>query len=320
MDFRSRLRAGPPVLLDGAIGTELTRRGVDTGLPLWSTRALLDAPDVLREIHRDYVQAGAELLTANTFRTGRRTLHRAGMPERSRELTRLAVEIAREATREAAPRAATPGPTAPGEVAPGVRSRPVWVAGSMAPLEDCYEPSRVPPERQLEDEHGEMAATLGTCGIDVVLVETMNTVREARAATAAACATGLPTVVGLVCDRQARLLSGEPIGDAVAALEPLGPDVIAVNCTPTPTVARALRALVESARLPVGAYGNIGYADDDQGWVNTDAVQPEAYVRYATEWLDLGVRVVGGCCGTGPAHIIELRRAIDRATGRIPGW
>lgn len=316
MKLAKRLAAGAPVLLDGAIGTELTRRGVDTSLPLWSTRALLDAPDVLREIHRDYVAAGAEILTANTFRTGRRTMRRCGLGDRAKELTRRAVEIAREAIAAAA--------TAPIEVRPGDPdtrfAAPVSVAGSMSPLEDCYEPSAVPSARELEDEHGEMAALLGVSGVDVLLVETMNTVCEATTATSAARATGLPTIVGLVCGHDARLLSGESIEDAVDALEPLRPDAIAINCTPTPSITSSLRRLADTTRLPMGAYGNIGYADADKGWVNTDAVEPDAYARYAREWLDLGVRVVGGCCGTTPAHIAALRTLIDRVTGRIPGW
>src|SRR5512145_1404926 len=99
--FLPRLSSGRVLLLDGATGTELQRRGVDTSLPLWSARALLVAPEVLRQIHTDYIAAGADIITTNTFRTHRRTLTRAGLGERTRELTQLAVAIARATARQA---------------------------------------------------------------------------------------------------------------------------------------------------------------------------------------------------------------------------
>jgi len=289
--LRSRLAQAPPLLLDGATGTELQRRGVDTGLPLWSARALTAAPDVLARIHRDHVEAGAEVLTANTFRTHRRNLQHAGMGDRARELTSLAVEVAREAFLEV--------------------DSDGWVAGSVAPLEDCYSPELVPADAALEAEHAEMVRNLVDAGVDLLLVETMNTVREALAAGRAAVATGLPTAIGLVCGRNARLLSGEPLGRAVAALAALEPDLVVVNCTPTPDLAGCLDAARQVTDIPLGAYGNVGYADDETGWVNTDSVDPDAYSAYAATWLDAGVRLVGGCCGTGPAHVRELRKMID---------
>src|SRR2546428_12540751 len=103
MTSLKRLRFPRPTLLDGPPGPELNRRGVNTDLPLWSARALLAAPEVLRQIHIDYVRAGAELVTANTFRTHRRSLARGGLGERAAALTRQAVHLARAAVLEAAP-------------------------------------------------------------------------------------------------------------------------------------------------------------------------------------------------------------------------
>lgn len=278
------------MLLDGATGTELQRRGVDTGLPLWSARALLEGQEVLRGIHGDYVAAGAEVLTADTFRTHRRNLAHAGLADRACELTLRAVEFARTAFSDA-----------------GVEG---WVAGSVAPLEDCYSPDLVPPQDRLEAEHGEMVGNLAEAAVDLLLVETMNTVREAVAATRAGVATGLPTAVGFVCGRDGRLLSGEPVEEAVREVAALGPDLVAVNCTPTPDLVRCLQAARDATGLPLGAYGNVGYADDEVGWVNTDSVDPDAYVAHGRSWLDLGVRLIGGCCGTGPAHVRALGRLL----------
>ena len=96
IDFLQRLASPQPILLDGPVGTELDRRGVDTSLPLWSARALLEAPEVLRQIYRDYREAGAEVLTANTFRTHARNLAPAELDREAASLTLEAVEIARE--------------------------------------------------------------------------------------------------------------------------------------------------------------------------------------------------------------------------------
>jgi S-methylmethionine-dependent homocysteine/selenocysteine methylase len=289
-EIRERIRSGPAILLDGAIGTELNRRGVDTRLPLWSTWALLEAPDTLATIHRDYVEAGADILTANTFRTHRRSLEKAGLGDRAAELTADAVAIARRAADE---------------------REGVLVAGSVAPLEDCYEPGLVPETSALRTEHREIVENLRRAGVDLLLVETMNTIREAVAATEAALESGLPTIAGMVCGRGPYLLSGEPVGEAARSLSALGPEMIVVNCTPTPAISGALREIMAATDLATGAYGNVGYADEEQGWVNTDSVDPVADAEDAAEWLQMGARLVGSCCGTGPSHTAALRRLLD---------
>lgn len=297
-DFRHRLINGPPLLLDGAVGSELDRRGIDTSLPLWSARALLEAPEVVAEIHRDYAAAGADIITTNTFRTHRRNLTAAGVGERAAELTADAVRLARTAS-------ATHGAN--------------FVAGSIAPLEDCYRPDLVPDEETLRREHGEMAQSLAAAGVDLLLVETMNTRREARAASRAAVATGLPVVGSLVCGRDGMMLSGEDPADAARELNTVGVDAVLINCTPAPDLLLALQRVVGAVQLPSGGYGNVGYADDDKGWVNTDSVEPEAYARHAATWWDAGARIIGSCCGTTPAHTKALRILINGRSGVVAG-
>jgi len=216
--FRDRLTSGPPLLLDGAVGSELNRRGVDTSLPLWSARALLEAPEVLLAVHRDYVVAGADIITANTFRTNRRTLAKAGIEEQAAELTAVAVHLARAAT--------------------GPSTATHYVAGSIAPLEDCYRTDLVPEDDVLEREHAESVEILRAAGADLLLIETMNTVREARAAARAAVASGLPVLAGLVCGRDGMMLSGEDPKDAARELKLAGVDAVLINCTPAPELPR----------------------------------------------------------------------------------
>lgn len=309
MSFLAQLQSGRVLILDGATGTELDRRGVDTSLPLWSARALIVAPEVVRQVHRDYLEAGADILATNTFRTHRRTLTRAGIGDRTRELTQLAVQLAREAIEQS--------------------GRTAYIAGSMSPLEDCYSPSLVPPDDELRAEHLEIAQDLAEAGCDLLLVETMNTIREAAIAAEAAKSTGLPVCVSFVVGPNGRppdqvstqvsdtaepirLLSGESITDAVVALHRLEPAVIMVNCVPLACIGPAFDELHTAQHGAIGLYANVGHADDVIGWTLTDDVRPEVYAQHVRRWIEHGAAIVGGCCGTSPAHIAAIRAQVDR--------
>jgi S-methylmethionine-dependent homocysteine/selenocysteine methylase len=276
-----------PILLDGATGTELNRRGIDTGLPLWSANALVSDSgiDALHQIHLDYLNAGAGIITTNTFRTHRRALVGTGYD--ARELTQRAVQTAREAT--------------------GQFNKLSYVAGSIAPLEDCYLPNLVPPDDECRAEHSERVHHLIEANVDIILIETMNSIREAVIAAKLAVITGTPVIVSFVCNLEGRILSGESLTTAADILLPLGVAGLGVNCGPAHTLAAPLAELRAAAgpTFPLIGYGNIGYADDDQGWVNTDAVEPEAYAAYASQWP---VQILGGCCGTTPQHIQTLQK------------
>jgi S-methylmethionine-dependent homocysteine/selenocysteine methylase len=277
---------GKLLLLDGATGTELNRRGVGTDLPLWSANALTTDTglNVLRQIHLDYLKAGADLLTTNTFRTHRRAL--AGKGHAARELTRRAVATAQEAV--------------------ALFGQGAQVAGSVAPLEDCYRPDLVPTADECLAEHSERIDHLVGAGVDLLLIETMNSIREAVIAAKQATMTGRPTWVSFVCDREGRILSGESLAVAAEMLLPLGVKALGVNCGPAHTLAKPLAELraICGPDFPLIAYGNIGYADEVQGWINTDAESPEGYWQYAQSW---SAQIVGGCCGTTPEHIRRLR-------------
>jgi S-methylmethionine-dependent homocysteine/selenocysteine methylase len=276
---------GELLLLDGATGTELNRRGVDTGLPLWSANALTTDTglNVLRQVHLDYLNAGADILTTNTFRTNRRVL--AGKGHSARELTMRAVVTAHEAVAEF--------------------GNPAQVAGSLSTLEDCYFPDLVPSNDECLAEHSERIHHLVEGGVDLLLIETMNSIREAVIAAKIATRTGLPTWVCFVCDDQGRILSGESLAHAADLLLPLGVKALGVNCMPAHSLAKPLTELrsICGPGFPLVAYGNIGHVDDEQGWINTDAVNPDSYFQHAQTWP---AQIIGGCCGSTPEHIRKL--------------
>ncbi|MCB9593285.1 MAG: homocysteine S-methyltransferase family protein [Sandaracinaceae bacterium] len=270
-------------ILDGPVGTELTRRGVSTRLPMWSAAANRDAPDVVAAIHADYAAAGATVHTANTFRTTARAMG----PDWAR-WAREAVRIAR------------------GAVPPGHR-----IAGSVAPLEDCYRPDLSPGGgAAVEREHRALAEVLADAGVDVLLCETFPHVEEALAAARAARSTGIETWLALTAGYEADLLTPEALAEGARRAVDLGVDAVLVSCTPTEATLRYVEALA-SAGVPFGAYANGGIADDVDGFSSAPA-SPERYAAQARAWADAGATLLGGCCGTRPEHVEALWRAFAR--------
>lgn len=294
MDGVDEVDAPRLLLLDGATGTELERRGVDISLPLWSARALLDAPEVLAAIHREYLNAGAGAITTNTFRTHRRSLAKAGLEHRAAELTARAVEIAR-AAREA-------------------HAGGALVLGSVAPLEDCYQPALAPDEATCRREHARMIDDLLEAGADYLLIETMNTLHEARAAATEARQRAPGRWMVSFCLRSEGppgvLLSGEPVTGLLSDLADAY--AVGVNCVAAPAaeaqVALLRRALPQHVR--VAAYANIGFADKDGNWISTDAVSPDRYADHALAWKTAGATIIGGCCGTSPRTIEAVAKRL----------
>jgi S-methylmethionine-dependent homocysteine/selenocysteine methylase len=306
--IKRRLDRGELIILDGAIGTEILRRDVT-----WADHQVLSRPTVVRAIHEDYVRAGADVISTNTFQLTRRALfnhfrnddHRRhiGAPDldgRADRLLRAAVELAIRARDSAAD------------------GRAVAVAGAITTLEWCFRPDLAPPAEQARAEYRETIATLADAGCDLVLIETVNSVAEARAAVEAANDVGLPCWVAFVPDQRGKLFTGETLAEAAAALAgrhaglPLeGPDVLLVNCAPPDDCAAGLRELAAARRGPIGIYPHVGRFDPPE-WLFTDEYPPHRYVEQAAGWIELGARVVGGCCGTTPEHIAAISRGLSR--------
>ncbi|KYF89712.1 homocysteine methyltransferase [Sorangium cellulosum] len=280
------------VVLDGPLGTELAARGVATPAPLWSAAALLDARgcDVVRAIHRDYARAGATVHTANTFRTKRRQAGAAWA-----ELLARAVSLAREAVREVDPRHR--------------------IAGSIAPLEDCYRPDLSPASAR--QEHRELAQALAAARVDVLLCETFPHVGEALVALEEAVATGVEAWVSFTAGPGADLLSPEDIGAAAREAAARGARAVLVNCTPATRTLEHVERLA-ACGVPFGAYANAGAEAEGLGWGQG---RPSAarYADLARRWIEAGATIVGGCCGTGPAHVAALRALADEAARRPAG-
>lgn len=307
-----RSGGGGPLWLDGATATELQRAGMSVDGPWWTNRAMNTEADRtrLRGIHQGYLGAGAQVITANTFRCNLRALSRLGLFDAGLAwMVHAAVGVAQSAVR------AVQDGRAGG---PQDADRPL-VAGSVGPVEDCYRPDLVPPDDELRDEHRWLATELMRVGVDLVLVETMNSEREARIALEEVRRAGARAWVGFVCDADARLLSGEKLADAAAAAERDGAEAVLVNCTAPADSETALRALRDACSGPIGVYPNI----EDRGGIPRSAhvdrhvpaaMGPEEFADLVARWdAEFSLDVVGGCCGTTPDHLAAARDRLLRS-------
>ncbi len=286
------------ILLDGAMGTELERRGARMDAPLWSAHALLEAPDCICNIHLDYLRAGAQVITTNSFRTHAQNLAAAGpeMAVRADELTRKSVELAHEARRLYQQQCPDP----------------VQVAGSISPLYDCFEPESSPPGQGAHGPHRVMAQSLVAAGCDLLLIETMSKIDEATAAVRAASGLGKPIWLAVVCDAAGNLLGGESLRTLIEACRQLPLAALLINCTDTEFLGQALPALkAATSDGPIrGLYPHTGRNDPNQfvthaGDARWFAERVEACVAH-----DPGLQIVGSCCGSDPSWTAELARRL----------
>lgn len=290
MNFSDHLASGKRMILDGPMGTELDRRGVNISLPLWSATAIRENPAIIQTIHQDYINAGADIITSNTFRTDARTFRKAGLTaDDAKRATYKAVELAQSAIANAA------------------LNRKVWIAGSMSPLEDCYRPNLSPAFDTALNEHREKARWLADAGVDFILIETMNNITEARAAVQAASETGLPVAVSFILIDKDHILNGEEIIAAYKLLQDTGIQLFSINCCHYQIISDFIAKNIHAVRLPLMVYPNAGFLDQATGWQTDHNFTPQSFSKTAGNWFKQGVQIIGGCCGTGPEYIRQIR-------------
>ena len=301
-----RLTDGGVVVIDGGMGSELEARGAPMDHDAWCGLANLDAPDLVRAIHEDYIRAGADVIIANTFPANRLALAAAGHGDDVEAMNRNAVAAALEAR---------------DRVAGG---RAVAVAGSMSiwgPYEDA--PARdAPSEAVVLEAYREQAAVLADAGADLIVLEMLD-VRWAPAVVAAR-ETGLPVWAGVWAhtDGDGRLvtpMTGGLLEDDLPVVlgDGAGLAAVLVMHSAIAAVPPALDLIARHWTGPRGAYPHAGHFARPN-WVFED-IAPAALADEAARWLDQGAQLVGGCCGTRPDHIAAIRAVVDgRSTTRAP--
>jgi homocysteine S-methyltransferase len=299
-----RLALQPVVVLDGALATELERRGADLRDPLWSAKCLIESPELIRAVHRDYFIAGADVATTATYQASFEGFERRGIArDRAAGLMRDAVALAAAARdefwKEPSNRRS--------------RSRP-WVAASVGPygamLADGseYRGHYAVSDRQLADFHRPRLEILAQSGADLIACETLPCLREALVL--ARLLQEFPAVsawISFSCLDGASNSQGEPIADCAAALR--GHDQVAalgVNCTPPRYVGELLERMLDQADKPLLAYPNSGEDYDARLKRWTGHADGAAISDHVREWYLAGARLIGGCCRSTPKDIAKI--------------
>jgi homocysteine S-methyltransferase len=287
-------------LMDGGMGQELYRRSGKPASPLWSAQVMMDSPELVVQLHRDYIDAGADVIEVNAYTT---------TPER---LARDADGALFEPLQKAALNAATR--------ARDLSGKPVLIAGCLPPLVASYHPDLVPDEQTARASYGRIIA-LQNSAVDLFLGETLSTVREGAIVARAAAETGKPVWISYTVDDSdgTRLRSGERLDDGVEAAARAGAEAVLVNCSMPEAVAQAM-AVLSTSGLRYGGYAN-GFTAIDAlapgGTVDSlrarEDLTPTEYANHAMSWLEQGASLIGGCCEVGPAHIAEIRQRLGAA-------
>ena len=283
-----RIGEGGRILIDGATGTEIEKRGVPQLDSAWNGGGALSHPDVLRAVHEDCIREGAEAVVSNTFATHRHVLADADAEDRFERLNRRSVGIAREAR----DRMASPD---------------VLVSGGISywSFADSW-----PEPESLRGSTEEQAAVMAGAGADLLMPEMMVDVDSMPVMHEAAQTSGLPVWVGLSCERDSsgamKLLRGGRLGDALDAPAGLDVPLVSIMHTEVEDIDACLDVVQERWPGPVGVYAHSARRNGDV-CIFDDTVRPESYANHAQSWLRRGVQVIGGCCGMGVDHIKALR-------------
>ena len=289
------------VLLDGGMGQELRRRSSQPATPLWSAQVMLDEPNLVVDAHRDFIDAGARVITLNTYSATPTRLARDGEPGLFEPLHSAAMKAARKACDES--------------------GQAVQIAGCLPPLVASYRPEVAHNEAACLREYRQMVAEQKAGGVDLFLCETMSIAHEARAATSAAVESGLPVWTAFTVDDGdgERLRSGESLAEASRGVVAAGADAVLVNCAVPEALTTAMDVLADLG-VPFGGYANAFTsvaALEPGGTVDVlearKDLDPAAYADHVLRWVARGATIVGGCCEVGPAHIQALAERLTEA-------
>ena len=300
-----RLSNNEIILLDGGVSTEIQKRGVPLHSNVWSGLTTKTHPDEVRQVHEDYIHAGSQVITANTYATARHVLESINLGHESKMINLKSVQLAQQARDNAAD----------GEV---------WIAGSMSSMPPLTASHEVVVSRHAEASYEELAESLTRAGVDLIIAEMMRDFDNARMVIKAAVSTGLPVWVGystMMAEdgtdvRSLRWKNADSSVDThdfselVKALSPLGGQAAGIMHTQVGNIDPALEVLGKHWSGPKMAYAETGRLLDAD-WSFEQICSPQNYAKEMKGWINKhGVQIIGGCCGTGPEHIRELKNLL----------
>ena len=298
------------IVLDGATGSEIARLGAEMNSSAWCGVANKTHPDIVREVHEEYIRAGADVVTANTFSTSRHILASAGLADETVSINTRAVELAREAVHNVSPER-------PIAVAGSMSTMRAWIPGTVSP-----DPRFLPTPEEEFNNYQEVAHTLAKSGVDLILMEMMSDIDRSSLAISAAMETGLPVWIGTSCtlsddgsvsawnqhsEEPATRLSPDHLraedksyDTLIEAMLPFQPQVMGVMHSTLDTTNAGLQTLYERWQGPIMAYPETS-SEVRKGI--SEQVEPSSFASHCHDWVDSGVQIIGGCCGTTIEHI-----------------
>ncbi|MHC1738009.1 MAG: homocysteine S-methyltransferase family protein [Ignavibacteriaceae bacterium] len=293
--FALAARIKRPLILDGAVGSLLQWRLGIYDSPLWSSDFNTTHPDEVLKLHKEYVAAGADIITTNTFRTNPAAYQQSKQKRLFKKNLIEAVNLAKEA----------------------VRGTPVLIAGSNAPAEDCYQTARKLTQKELKENHRKHITALMEAGCSFILNETQSHVDEIKIISEFCSKEDIPYVMSVFITEDEKLLSGEPLSEAIRLIENYNPLATGVNCI----FPKTFRKLVnkEIFHYNWGYYLNCGSSNLTGRVIKCD-LSPGKYAEIVLSSLKYNPSFIGGCCGSSPSHIKTIRRLFnEKSNNKITG-
>jgi homocysteine S-methyltransferase len=280
----ARIEGGEQIVIDGATGTEIEQRGVPQLNGAWNGGGALSHPDILRQVHEEYILAGAQIIISNTFATLKTALRDAGVEEDFKAYNCRGVELACEARSV-------------------LSADSVLIAGGISHWSWS---GNHPSLDELGENATEQAVIMVEAGADLIILEMMINIDRMLVVLDGAQRCGLPVWVGFSCEVDSkgtpRLIDGDTLADAIDSIRDRNVPLISIMHTEVTDVDVCLDVVEVIWPGPVGVYAHSGDYVEDR-WIFENVISPEDYATAADRWLDRGVQVIGGCCGVGPSHI-----------------
>jgi len=279
-----------PILLDGAMGTELINRGVEIPLPVWSANANLFHSEIVKDIHRDYILSGADVITTNTFRTTTWTYKKTGSSLKdSRDLARNSLYKAVECAHQ-------------------VKESNVKIAGSITSIDDCYHPEKFPGRHIADDIYGETLEWIIDAGVDFVIFETMGNYEEIKSAFSLGKSYDMGFWISIIMKDHDTILDGTNINDVFSLLKLYSVECLLTNCNQMNTTLRTCEKFRNHWEGQWGAYPNLGITEYENDYF--EIIDEPNFIDGIKSILMKDPYVIGICCGSNPQHIGQLNKLI----------
>jgi S-methylmethionine-dependent homocysteine/selenocysteine methylase len=288
--FSDAREAKRPLILDGAMGSLLQQNGFETGGSFWMTEVNQKNPQKIVDIHNEYIDAGADIITTNTFRTNPAAFDKTEAKNNS-EYINNAVKLAKES----------------------VGKSSIIIAGSNPPAEDCYQSERLLNNKTLELNHHNHIDLLINNGVDFILNETFSHLDEIMLVCDYCSSKNIPYIISLYLNDEFRLLSGETLEDSLLLIKEHNPLAIGLNCISPEHFEKAFKKM--DIKYNWGFYLNCGFDEHNVNDIKC-RVSPNNYGEIVKKYLEYKPSFIGACCGSTPKHIEAIKRILDE---RNPG-